>query len=333
MAGIGPLRGASADSEAGMACPLATLGRGACLPSTMECISRAKYFRRAVARLFALGWVLGLGGCHANLGFDPQSTVERPQTWVEGRVAGPQGPPRSLTFQPGEKLVYDLWWGPVLVGAASLEVRAPAEIQGQMAHHLVLTVSTNDFADAFYKVRDSIHSFVDAPFERSLLYQKRQIEGDTDKDIEVVFDYEAGEARYTNYGEPKEPVALDGPVFDPLSLTFAFRLLEDIEVGDSIPMRASDGEKVIDIEVKVLDRETLRVLGEELDTYKVAPSLGELGGVFKKSDDASLELWFSADERRIVAKISSAVIVGKFVGRLTEYQAGEAPPPAPTAAR
>jgi hypothetical protein len=38
--------------------------------------------------------------------------------------------------------------------------------------------------------------------------------------------------------------------------------------------------------------------------------------VFEKSKDAEIELWVSADKRRVPLRIKSKVIVGSFVGEL-----------------
>jgi hypothetical protein len=41
-----------------------------------------------------------------------------------------------------------------------------------------------------------------------------------------------------------------------------------------------------------------------------------VGGVFEKSPDAKLQLWVSADYRRLPVKLKSKVIVGSFTGEL-----------------
>lgn len=52
------------------------------------------------------------------------------------------------------------------------------------------------------------------------------------------------------------------------------------------------------------------------DTYLIEPELKHVGGVFEKSKNAKIQLWVTADKRRIPVKIKSKVVVGSFVGEL-----------------
>jgi hypothetical protein len=52
----------------------------------------------------------------------------------------------------------------------------------------------------------------------------------------------------------------------------------------------------------------------------VEPDLKHVGGVFKKSKNAKLRIWVTADARRIPVKIESEVIVGSFVGELVSAE-------------
>jgi len=42
-----------------------------------------------------------------------------------------------------------------------------------------------------------------------------------------------------------------------------------------------------------------------------------LGGVFNKSPDGLLKVWYSNDDRRIPVKVSSKVVVGSFTATLS----------------
>jgi len=48
----------------------------------------------------------------------------------------------------------------------------------------------------------------------------------------------------------------------------------------------------------------------------VEPEIRHIGGVFEKSKDAKLNVWVTADERRLPVKITSKVIIGSFVAEL-----------------
>ncbi|MFP4283307.1 MAG: DUF3108 domain-containing protein, partial [Opitutales bacterium] len=50
------------------------------------------------------------------------------------------------------------------------------------------------------------------------------------------------------------------------------------------------------------------------------PDIKDLGGVFRKSDDASVRFWFSDDERQLPLRMESSVAVGKFWAELVEIE-------------
>ncbi len=63
-------------------------------------------------------------------------------------------------------------------------------------------------------------------------------------------------------------------------------------------------------------KERITVPAGTFDTYLIEPELKDVGGVFKKSKNAKIQLWITADRRRIPVKIKSKVIVGNFTGEL-----------------
>ena len=101
----------------------------------------------------------------------------------------------SMPFYPGEKLTFTLKWERIPAGKAVLEVLPVKTINGEDVYHFVMTARTNSFVDMFYKVRDRIESYTSLDMTRSLLYKKKQREGDYTRDIEVHFDWEQHKAQ------------------------------------------------------------------------------------------------------------------------------------------
>jgi hypothetical protein len=67
----------------------------------------------------------------------------------------------------------------------------------------------------------------------------------------------------------------------------------------------------------VVGREIIQLSnGTRYDTYRLEPELDLVGGVFEKSRDAKIQLWVTADDRRLPVRIQSKVSVGNFVGEL-----------------
>ena len=221
----------------------------------------------------------------------------------------------SGAFQPGERLTFILKWTIVPAGEAVLEVLPREHMAGVDAYHFVLTARSNAFVDAFYMVRDRIDSWSDDAMQRSLLYRKKQHEGRTRRDITVSFDWNAMTAQYVNRNKAREPIAITAGTFDPLSIFYWSRSV-DLAVGGQLRHPVTDGKKHVLGIANVVKREKIRVPAGTFDTFLIEPDLRHVGGVFEKSPDAKLQLWVSADRRRLPVRIKSKVIVGSFSGEL-----------------
>lgn len=222
---------------------------------------------------------------------------------------------QEMPFVPGEKLIYVLKWESIPAGEAVIEVLPIETLNGEQAYHFVLTARTNSFVDIFYKIRDKIESYTNLEITRSLFYKSKQREGKYKRDIVVSFDWDKQEAQYTNFGKTRDSIPLLPGSFDPLSILFHVRLL-DLGNTSQINVPITDGKKTINGTVHVLKRETVEVSGKTYDTYLVEPETKGIGGVFKKSKNAKIYVWLTADERRIPVKVKSKVIVGSFTGEL-----------------
>jgi hypothetical protein len=232
-----------------------------------------------------------------------------------GLRSGICGDEKDLPFQPGEKLTFELRWTIIPAGESTLEVLPMKTIDGIKAYHFQLTAESNSFVDVFYKVRDRIDSFVSADVTHSILYKKKQHEGNTRRDIVVNFDWRNKKAQYTNFNEKKPSIDILPGSFDPLS-AFYFVRLADIKEKSTIERPITDGKECIIGRLSVIKRETVHLKIGTYDTFLVEPELKHIGGVFEKSKNAKIQLWVTADKRKIPVKIKSEVVVGSFVGEL-----------------
>ena len=221
----------------------------------------------------------------------------------------------GLPFSPGEKLTFLLRWGIIPAGEATLAVHPVTEIDGEQANHFVLTARTNDFVDVFYKVRQRIDAFADIDMNRSLLYREVHTVHQTRRDAEIRFNWKKMKAQYVNFGKAEKPIRISPGAFDPLSV-FYFSRLFDPGQRDFLERPVTDGKKCVIGRATIVRRETIEVEDRTYDTYLVEPELKEVGGVFKKSRDAKIQVWVTADEHRIPVRIRSKVVIGSFTGDL-----------------
>lgn len=222
----------------------------------------------------------------------------------------------QTAFQPGEKLTFRLRWTFINAGYATMEVLPMETRNGQREFHFVLTAKSNTFIDTFYKVRDRIDAWANAAMEHSLLYKKNQREGRHRRDEIVRFDWENIKAKYEDtYRKRQKQIDLMSGSFDPLSAFYYVRT-QKISEGVVIKRPVTDGKKNVIGILTVVGREKITVDGKEYDTWLIIPDLKHIGGVFKKSPNAKVRLWVTADERQLPVKIASKVVVGSFVGEL-----------------
>ena len=140
---------------------------------------------------------------------------------------------------------------------------------------ILFFVRTNDFADAFYKVRTRVWSEVDHNFTKSLSYKKDQQEGKTQKMIDVSFDYQKKQSYYSENGSKPIVLNLEESVFDPMAITYAFRMNEMVS-GEKRTIPTSDGKKLLQVEINVGKNESVRVPFGKFGANAAIPKLKNL---------------------------------------------------------
>ena len=225
----------------------------------------------------------------------------------------------KVPFGPGERLTYAIYWTFVHAGDAVLEVMDDTEVDGVRARHFKATARTVPWVDKFYKVRDSMDAWTDVGVNHSLRYVKDQNEGSYHKNVDLVFDRQANQTRRFVRGELKHTLDQPADVFDPMAILFNFRkqiLYKTMRFGANV----TDGKVSVVGQAHVEDMEELETPMGVIPTFRVRLDIRHLSGVFKKSPDGELLVWFSADSRRLPVKVRSKVVVGHFTMELVDYQ-------------
>ncbi len=226
-----------------------------------------------------------------------------------------QAAEKDFPFYPGEKLIFRLKWTVVPAGEGTLEILPIETIKGARAYHFVLTAKSNSFIDYIYKVRDRIDAYTDIEMTHTILYKKKQCEGKTKRDVVVNFNWENNKAQYSTLKKVREPIDVLKGSFDPLSAFYYIRLF-DLKEKLIIERPVTDGKKCIIGKAFIIKKETLKLTSGTYDTYLIEPEIKHVDGVFEKSKNAKIQVWVTADNRRIPVKIKSKVVVGSFVGEL-----------------
>lgn len=225
----------------------------------------------------------------------------------------------KMPFGPGEKLTYEIHWTFIHAGDAVLEVMPDTELDGVPARHFRATAKTVPWVDKIYKVRDTMDAWTNMDVTHALRYKKDQNEGNYHKKVDLIFDKETNQSKRYVRGDLKHTLDQPVDVFDPMSILFSFRkqiLYKTMKFGANV----SDGKKSVVGEAYVEGVEDVETPMGKIRSFKVNLDIKHLSGVFKKSADAELVVWFSADHRRIPVKVRSKVAVGHFTLELVDYK-------------
>lgn len=218
----------------------------------------------------------------------------------------------------GEKLYFQIRWGVILAGSAELS-RLPNEtLAGVECAHFQLTARTLTIVELFYKLRQQIDSYTDLGVERSLLYKKQE-ESRNPRDLIVRFDWLRNQAQYTNFGEPLDPIPIPPGTLDPLAIIYYLRR-QPLGSQAEFQRPVTDGKENVLGRAKYLGEETISIAGRSYHTYVFEPDLQQVKGVFEKSPGAKMTIWLTTDERHLLVKLKSKIIVGSFVAELLGYE-------------
>jgi hypothetical protein len=220
----------------------------------------------------------------------------------------------NIAFGIGEKLSFDINYGFINAGTATMEVSRLIEFAGRPAYQIVTTANSNDFFSTFYKVEDRAESIMDAIGLFSWHFEKRLREGNYKADRLFDFDQMNGKAFYKSD-------TFDVPMYthDVLSALYYVRT-QKLEVGKSLYIDAFNDGKLFPLEVRVVKKEKVSVDAGQFECVVVEPLLQSVG-VFKHS--GSLKVWLTDDRVRLPVLMKSKVLVGSISAELTDYELGE----------
>lgn len=217
-------------------------------------------------------------------------------------------------FKEGEKLTFDVKYGFVTAGIATMEIPEIKKISGRNAYHITFEVNTVPSFDWVYKVRDRYETYLDVEGIFPWRFEQHIREGSYSRDFSAFFDQRKGKAK-TSEGEYDLPRY----THDIVSALYYARTLDysNMKVDDRIHLQNFYKDKVYDLDVKYLGRETISVEAGKFDCIIVEPLVKE-GGLFK--NEGSIVVWLTNDPLKIPIKVKTKVVIGSIDAELTKYE-------------
>lgn len=255
-------------------------------------VSGALYFTKVIP-----GKVL------AQTGTTPPDTTSEPFRYAE-----------NIAFGLGERLDFDIGYGFINAGYATMEVKELIEYDGRPCYQIVSTANSNKFFSSFYRVEDRVETIIDAVGIFSWYFEKNLREGNYRNDRSYAFDQKNHTVVYKN-----DTLEIAPFVQDALSILYYVRTME-LKVGESVFIdNFTDGE-LYPLEVRVVQKETVKVKAGTFDCIVVEPLL-MTSGIFKH--EGRLKVWLTDDRLKLPVLMKSKVLVGSISAELTDYSLGE----------
>ncbi|MEK9145798.1 MAG: HAD-IIIA family hydrolase [Elusimicrobiota bacterium] len=248
---------------------------------------------------------------HSKLRMDWEGAAT-PESLIKPIPAGPEF--SKVPWFP-ESLEFDVKWGILAVGHATMASEQTVELAGQPAFRIVSEARSNGFCDGFYKVRDHNESWIHPSSKRSLGYLKRLREGNFFRDEWVLFDY-GRNAFYAKRLDKDGALStstgtIPGDVMDILSSLYYIRP-HKLEVGSEVTLDVNDKSNW-PLVITVTGREKVSVPAGKFSTVIVEPHLRREGIFVQKGK--RLRVWLTDDERHMPVLMRVEV----FFGHISTY--------------
>lgn len=207
----------------------------------------------------------------------------------------------SKTLTVGERLTYDVKFGPLKVGRASMEVLGIEEVRGRHAWHTRFVVNGGTF---FFRVNDVLESWIDVETFSSLRFRQQLSEGSRDR----LYDYEIypESAIYIEKGKPQRP-SVSHPLDDGSFLYFLRTV--PLELGATYEFQRYFMPDRNPVRLDVLGRDTVDVPAGRFNSLVIRPVI-KAKGVF--SENGHAQVWISDDADHVVLQMTSHLKIGSI---------------------
>ena len=217
----------------------------------------------------------------------------------------------------GEKLTFEVTYGFYRAGTATMSVLDTVNVNGGNCSHIQTTALSNSFISRFYKVRDTVNSFIDIDGIFSRRIEKRLREGryKSDRYVDIYQDRLVALNTKEKYAVAEIPLYVQ----DILSSLYYLRTL-NLEVGKPVEIVTYADGKVYPLKILVHKKERITVPAGTFTCFKIEPLL-KSEGIFRQR--GKITIWLTDNKYKIPVKMASKVIIGSIATKLVSYTTGE----------
>ncbi len=223
----------------------------------------------------------------------------------------------EVPFDVGERLQYEVRFGPLRVGQGTMEVVGVDTVRGHDVWATEFRIKGGTF---FYRVNDVLRSWIDRDTFSSLRHEQDYEEGGRDR--ERLWEIYPDRQVYVQVGRSGDGPDVEEPsVSNPLddgSFLYFIRTVP-LEVGETYEFDRYFRPDRNPVTIKVLRKERLKVPAGEFDAVVIQPII-KTSGIF--SENGRAEIWLSDDHRRIMLQMKSKLSFGSLNLYLKSFHPG-----------
>ena len=229
-------------------------------------------------------------------------------SWWKRKIA-------NEAFGVGEYLEFGVNYGILPAGRAIMQIPEIIDYDGARCYKILSIAQSNGFVSQFYKVEDTVFTYVDCDGIFTHYFRKHLHEGGYRADKTTYFDQRRHLAITGN-----DTVPTYSFVQDAFSSLYYVRT-QDIEPGKDILIDNHTDKKNYPLKILVLGRETIEVPAGKFDCIIVQPVMRE-EGIFKAK--GTIKIWLTDDKYKIPVKMQTEVFfLGSIVAKLKKLQYGD----------
>jgi len=198
----------------------------------------------------------------------------------------------------GEKLVYDVSWLGISVGQIILENHGLEEVEGEETYHLTFITLSNEFLSNFFKIEDTVHTWISKEGGYPLRFEKQVKEGHYSKYQVVKYDHDQRLAFYQRKDRDGKIKTMPIPpgAQDVFSTLYWVRR-QNLTPGEKLFLDVNADKKNWVVRIEVVDRGVLETeaMGKRW-AFVLEPSATHEGKALEKG---KMQVWMTACRRRI----------------------------------
>ena len=233
----------------------------------------------------------------------------------------------TFPFHVGEKLTYQIYWGPFIAGDATLEVREIEVVDGHDCYHLVARAQTSGFVDWMFHVNSTTESWLDVKELCTRRYRQNRTEGKHTRRSETRYDYVHNQFTITNHiTGARQILPLHHPVQDIVSALYYSRSQPlSHEKPQNFLVNAGDTNHVVHIQTDLHKTVWVSPLGN-VPAFRIEPKPTI---TVVAANKGRMWVWISDNAQKIPLIMISTMKIGSVRFQLTEiHPPRTAPAPA-----